>query len=614
MKQFFSFILLLFVLLLGANAAYLQNVPQTLVQPNGDTLHCFATGDEFYHYLHDAEGFTIVKNPATGFFVYAKSEDGKVVPTDYIAGRVNPAAVGLTPRARISQSEWQLRRERMETPMKALPAGHEPARDVEMNHGTINNLVIFIRFADDDGFTQSYSSVDLMFNDSSSTDVNSMYNFFHKVSYNQLTIKSHLVPVSTDDNIISYQYTAPRNYFMPWSVDNPIGYDDSNENDNRTTREQWLLKCAVEALEDQIPEDVDFDYNDDGLIDNVCFVLTGDVAGWNELLWPHRWSLFAYEAYIHGLRVWDFNFELSDNEWYFSNSTLCHEMSHTLSAPDLYHYADDEGFTPVGGWDLMAQNALVPQHWGVWMKHKYGHWIDDIPVLTESGRYVLYPVASATPERICYRINSEDPNEFFILEYRSTHYTFEHYLPNAGLLIYRINSLFDGNASWNGADILDEVYIYRPGGTLTSDGDLDLAGYSQVLHHPRAINYSTDPQPFLSNGYVSALNICEVRTFSQDSVVFWYLLPGDTIPSEISDQRSEIRLFPNPAVSQLTITNSISPINMVEVFDLNGRCLFVAEPRASECVVNTITWPTGTYIVRLHTDSGISQQKVMVKH
>ena len=52
-----------------AQAAYLENVPVTLVQPNGDTLRCFATGDEFYHRLHDAQGFTIVQDHTTGYYV-----------------------------------------------------------------------------------------------------------------------------------------------------------------------------------------------------------------------------------------------------------------------------------------------------------------------------------------------------------------------------------------------------------------------------------------------------------------------------------------------------------------------------------------------------------------
>ena len=93
-------------------AAYLTNVPRTLIQPNGDTLHCFASGDEYYVRLHDAQGYTIVQNPQTGYFVYAVRENGCIKPSSWIAGQCNPAAKGLVPNLRISREEYlKLRRD-----------------------------------------------------------------------------------------------------------------------------------------------------------------------------------------------------------------------------------------------------------------------------------------------------------------------------------------------------------------------------------------------------------------------------------------------------------------------------------------------------------------------
>jgi len=68
MKTNFLLILLLLITIFfftKIHAAYLQNVPQTLTQPDGSILECFATGDEFYNYLHDESGYTIIKNQAT---------------------------------------------------------------------------------------------------------------------------------------------------------------------------------------------------------------------------------------------------------------------------------------------------------------------------------------------------------------------------------------------------------------------------------------------------------------------------------------------------------------------------------------------------------------------
>lgn len=622
MRKALSLILLLLVLSC-ANAAYFSNIPQTVVQPNGDTLHCFATGDEFYHYLHDAEGYTIVQDPATGYFVYGQRENGKVVPTAFVAGKVNPASVGLTPNARISSAEWHKRYDAMMQPIEARRAN--TTRDGNANHGDFNNLVIFIRFAGDAPFQQTYSQVNLMFNDSSAASsggslsptgnyTNSMFNYFRYNTYNQLFVRSYLLPQSTDDNIVSYEDIYPRDYYMPWSEANPMGYNDDNENDNRTTREMQLLKRAVDFVNENnmVPTGINLDYNNDGLVDNICFVVRGDVAGWADLIWPHRWCLYGEEVYINGLRVWDFNFEMSDNEWYFSNSTLCHEMSHSLGAPDLYHYSDTLGFTPVGGWDLMAQNAYHPQHWGTYMKYRYGNWIQEIPLIENSGRYVLRPVSSSVPEKICYRINSEDPDEFFVIEYRKSNGPFEAYIPNGGAVIYRINTNFEGNASWNGEDILDEVYVYRPGGTLTTDGQINNANYSQSAHRTE-INYSTDPQPFLSNGYVSALNIYDIRTYIHDSLSFWYLRPGDTLPNEVRDFASQLKIYPMPASTQLTMENT-AVLQQVEVFDLSGRCVYRAQPNAEHVEIAVADWAAGTYIVRLQTDAGLLQEKFTVAH
>ena len=46
--------------------AYLENLPVTLVQPNGGSFNCFATGDEFYARLHDENDYTIIQSQIDG--------------------------------------------------------------------------------------------------------------------------------------------------------------------------------------------------------------------------------------------------------------------------------------------------------------------------------------------------------------------------------------------------------------------------------------------------------------------------------------------------------------------------------------------------------------------
>ena len=517
MKKFISFFIWSVLFLPMAHAAYFENVPQTKVQPNGDTLHCFATGDEYFHRLHDANNYTIVLDPTTGYYVYANKVDGELVPTSYIAGSVNPAEVGLVPGLSISAEQWRARRQRWVANIPPRPVISPKSSSSQINHGHINNIVIFIRFANDSEFTNSLSSVNTMFNDSTA-GMSSMYNYFKSASYNQLFITSTFYPTQSGNTIISYQDSYNRSYFEPYSSNNQQGYADEDE---RTSREHALLARVVNAVASQIPSNLNVDYDNDGYVDNVVFVVRGDVGDWNDLLWPHRWSLYSESAFINGKRVWDFNLQLADATSYFNTSTLCHEMNHTLGAPDLYHYYEGTDLRPVSSWDLMANNTNPPQHMGAYMKYKYGHWIGAIPELTVCGTYSLHSVGSSETNN-CYKIASPNANEFFLLEYRNKNDLFESGLPSSGLLVYRINTDFNGNSQYDGVDVFDEVYIYRPDGTTTENGSPQQAAFGSNFNRTE-MNENTNPQPFLSDGTVvnaSGFSIRDVTFAGGDSITF----------------------------------------------------------------------------------------------
>jgi M6 family metalloprotease-like protein len=477
---------------LYAHAAYLKNVPKTLTQPDGTVLHCFASGDEFFNYLHDANGYTIIQHPVTGYYVYADKQDGKLVATDFIAGKYDPASKNLTPYNLISPEEWRARRKAWE-----VPDPRPKNRDYIPNHGTLNNIAIFIRFSDDGEFTNTYSSIDNMFNDESSNAV-SMKTYFRAASYGAIEIPTYFYPGHNGETIISYQDTYPKSYFQPYNAStNPNGYQD----DERAQREFDLLERAVNYINANypIPADLNIDYDSDGYVDNVCFIVKGDVGAWSSLLWPHKWNLQDRTVRINGKRVWTFNFQLADATSYFNTSTMCHEMNHSLGAPDLYHYLDvSPDPDPVGPWDLMDQNSTPPQHCGAYMKMKYGHWIDEIPEITQAGTYTLNPISSATPTNVAYKIASSDPNQFYVLEYRDQ--GTETALPGSGLLIYRIDTRFDGNADYYPADgVYDEIYIFRPDGTYSTQGNLRRAHFSSNVNRTE-FSPSTSPYPFFSDG------------------------------------------------------------------------------------------------------------------
>ena len=84
-----------------------------------------------------------------------------------------------------------------------------------------------------------------MFNDTSDNYyASSLFDYFKRTSYNQLFIRTTFYPAPVGQQILSYQDSFPRGYFMPWSETNPIGYLDTIPEDSRTTREHKLLKRA----------------------------------------------------------------------------------------------------------------------------------------------------------------------------------------------------------------------------------------------------------------------------------------------------------------------------------------------------------------------------------
>ncbi len=507
MKKILLFLVasLLFVKLF---AAYLENVPVTLKQPDGTVFKCLASGDEFHNWLHDANNFTIIRNSKTGYYVYAIKVNNELIASDYIVGNVDPLSLNIPKGLNISSEIIDAKRKLFNQKLNANAKLHNVKSLKSLQ--TINNIVIFIRFFDEAEFTDQVSVYDSMFNSQVST-ANSMSHYFKEMSYDQLEINSTLYP-QTNNTVLSYQDLYDRSYYQPYDEFlNINGYIDDND---RTAREQLLLKNAVDFVSSEIPASINIDYNNDGYVDNVCFIIQGNVGGWAELLWPHRWSLYYETAYINGKQVYDYNFQLQ--EFFFLPTrgvgVLCHEMFHTLGAPDLYHYSlAFRDFRSVGYWDLMDRSTNPAESMLMYMKYTYAGWINDIPEITTPGTYTLNPNTSITNN--CYKIISPtNPNEVFMFEYRKKTGVFESSLKGQGLLIYRINmnAQYMGNSDYpNNAD---EIYVYRPDGIDTTTGFIDSAAFS--LNSGRIeFSNSTNPACLLSDnsdGGISITNITEI--------------------------------------------------------------------------------------------------------
>jgi len=473
----------------------LYDMPVSFQQPDGSTIDIFASGDEFHNWLHDKDGYTIVREENSQWYVYAQRSGDSIVAGTLRVGLANPKSTALEPRLNLSQSEIAAKYERQKS-LRDYSNGRSP------HTGQFNNLVIFIRFSDDPPFMQGIDYYENMFN-ATGTTANSQKNYFWEASYQQLTVDSFFYPPPSGNTVVSYIDPQPRNYYRPQSLSNPIGYD-VNDDEERALREQTMLANAVAYVESMIPTSLVVDGDGDGYVDNVCFNIQGQPDGWAELLWPHRWVMYYANAFIHGARVWDFNLQLESFLASSGASVLAHEMFHSLGAPDLYRYSDNT-ITPIGQWDLMAGNSNPPQHMSVWMKHRYGEWVDTVPTITTSGTYTLSPVATSSTNNI-YRIPSWRNVESYVLEYRRGSGFYDDNLPGTGLLVYRLDTRQGGNA--DGPP--DELYLYRPGGAnTTTNGSLSQAHYSAQVGRTK-ITETTLPSGFTGTNMPGGLFLYDI--------------------------------------------------------------------------------------------------------
>lgn len=374
---------------------------------------------------------------------------------------------------------------------------------------SFTNVVIFIRFADEQNYNAPYDGLyyEDLFN-ATGDGVVSVRDYYLEVSYGQQNIISELI-LDENNAIIFYTDIYERSYYEPYSALNPNGYDESDYED-QAIREHGLLGRAINFVDENnfIDDTINLDVNNDGDLDALTFLVSGEDNGWSSLLWPHQWYMYTdyYEPdapSIDGAKAYTYTFNLLGNSRNYDYKTsagiLAHETFHLLGAPDLYHYYSYGYLDNAGAWSLMDNNVPVPPHMLGYMKEQYGGWITDVTTITTSGTYTLDPIMDSANNLM--RIDTGYSNEYVYLEYRVQEGDYESVIPQSGLLVYRVDKDYYGNESGysntdNGEGI-NEVFVFRPGVgdttepiTFPEDGSSIDAGYLNQAALSNNNNYS----------------------------------------------------------------------------------------------------------------------------
>lgn len=451
-----------------ADGAFLRDLPLEVRQCDGSRLDVWVTGDESHRTVRDGSGQPLERDPLTGCIGPAF---GTQVPT---SGRLHPAA-SLPARA------WE-------------PSGLL---------GTVGNLAIFVRFEGDDEMTERIEDFEDQFN-ATTPGSTSMRAFFQEASVGAVDLLTVFLPPADDQGwVVAYTDPHSRGYYGVYHpTANPSGYRTDQE---AGWREHALLQSALEAVEAMVPADLDLDANDDGFVDNVVFLVDGPPGDpWSGLLWPHMWA-FPDPVPFRGLAVNLYNMNFT-GLLRFSPGTFAHEMAHTLGAPDLYHYNQDD-LRPVGPWDLMEQTLSPPQHPLAYLKWRYLGWIPEPPEVGHGAEVRLWPSWALGTQAVWVQAGP-DPRQSFWLEYRRAEGPFEGSLPASGLLVYRVDDSVAGDGNRSGPP--DEVYVFRPGGSPGLRGQVVQAPLGADTGRDR-MHEMTDPAPFLQDGTPVTLRVYDVR-------------------------------------------------------------------------------------------------------
>jgi|AGTN01.1.fsa_nt_gi Bacterial surface proteins containing Ig-like domains len=486
---------------------------------NGKTVEFFESGDERFHYIHDKDGFILLREES-GIF-YARNECGAPVSSGVSidAPRYKIDALDKMTAAEIDfESNPDLISD-YETitsePLLSAPGGGAP----------IYNLVIYIMFADENATAvrNSLPSPNYF------TGPGSMRDYFLTMSDNSVSIFSAFAKNSDSTDYI-YKDTNNRSYYV---------LNGQGNTPTRYTSEGMLLEAALNSAKSKFDlSGVDLDVNDDGYIDSLSFVVSQSKTDWGDLLWPHSFNFLSMnrDVRINGIRANKYSFNFMNG---ISVGVISHEMFHVLGAPDLYDY--DYTYAPVGYWDIMQFNQDVPQYSLAYMRNRYlgGLYSTRIGTISHNGIYSLKPVSVAgVSDTIAYKIPTSNPNEYFMVERRDPDVSsgFDRLLPGSGgLIVYRVReSVTTGNQNsvFGSQSAYFEVYVFRPeklseSGSLpkntrynNSKSNVDYAAvsaenpYFTSLGAPASAGYSTYDRRtvFYSDGINSGIVITPIGT------------------------------------------------------------------------------------------------------
>lgn len=480
-------------------------------QPDGTKINLIGWGNQFFAIFETEDGYTVVKNPVTEFYDYAKlSDDNSYLETTGVrVGAADPATLAISKHLRISEaaatmtvraassgeigtSRWQERIREGKAAKKMMMAsrGIIAAPPERQTKGDYVGLCILIQFPDVQG-TISPSEVEKFCNENGYAgfgNSGSVNDYFSEVSGGRVNYT----------NIVTTTYYTARNnrdYYTDPSI--PYG-----------TRSRELIREALEYLKSNGFKFAGLSADSGGYIYAINAFYAGPAVNeWRKGLWPHATSLSTPFNVGGGRKFKDYQITNMGDE--LTLGTFCHENGHMVcDFPDLYDY----GFvgiqsSGIGNYCLMSfggPDDKNPVHVCAYLKYKAG-WADKATTLEGDNSFV----ARAGVNEF-FKI-AKDAVEYYIIEARNQEKR-DKSLPSAGLAVWHVDEMGDNDNEEMTAYKHFECYLVQADNKFDLERGIN-GGDSKDLFNKRNVSKlgeSTRPHSKWWDGTPSGLEITEI--------------------------------------------------------------------------------------------------------
>ncbi len=469
-----------------ASAMTANPSPFAVTQPDGRTIDLKVNGDDNDNWMSDMEGYTVLRDPTTGFFVYAEpADDGQLQPSEEAVFEkqhhtdINGKDITLAGIGKENQNRKPAKKQKNLRPSKkdctdelcsdenespslrglggfrdgdeqdeaannALSSSDDPSRGLKSTEGTLRNLVVLMRWADHaDRVLPTTENIDVLMNQRGPHQfcpTGSVRDVFLESSYGALNLESVVTP---------------------WIPINDTEIYFANGNRGLTSQIWGALRFALQYLdENNLVQFSDFDVDQDGKIDSITFLHSGYGAEWGGIdsserfyldrIWSHQWAINRNPfTSSDGVMVQEYH--ISPALWATRGSeigrigVIAHEMGRFLGMPDLY---DKNGVGKgIGSYDLMANSwgwdgsQFYPPHMSAWTKQALG-WLDAVEPALGLNTIEASEVQDPTQPQL-YKITEGFPEGEYLLIENRQRLGYDSIMPQGGLAIWHVDMTSD---------------------------------------------------------------------------------------------------------------------------------------------------------------------------